>query len=640
MSAIFGIISKTGNNVEKAFSEMEKSISIFPFDKINRLEHDGSFFGAGLQYITHESIWDSFPMYDEDAKIVFCSNCFLYNRDSLISEIAIVSEKLSDSEIAFYSYKKWGVHFVEHLRGNFCFVVFEKEKGLVHLFSDHFSSQYLVYHDEKSFFTFSSTFKPVLAALSGSVKLNKEFIVNAYRDTSPATFFKERITPYETVYQVDYATHVTINLTNGAETRERYWNPTKTVRPLKLKNHDEYKQAFISLYESLVSAFLRGSRETGIMLSGGLDSSSVLAFAAPILKSKGKKIYSYTSVPCDDYDCKDLPPYIMANESPLIMDQKKKHDNLEPHFINCDNKCSLFGIDYYQKLYDLPVKTAANNLNISYMLDAAEKDNCSIILSGSNGNASISYGYLSQYLSLSLTKLHFIKAYKTIAEYCKINRLSRKKVTLEWVKDAYNALLKPPKDEHLLLNLNDEKEFHLMHPAKEHRKRNGSSAFVTFKQRVNFILLPAQFIQKGFFYTNQCLMHKMILLDPTATVEMVEFCLSLPMECYVHGGTERSLIRDYLKELLPKSITDMYKPFGRQCSDFEYRINRDWNIYKKEILEYLHEPLLSDYLDESKISSIVSAIEKDGENHNLSHRQAVLVVLLSSLACFLREHSK
>ena len=41
----------------------------------------------------------------------------------------------------------------------------------------------------------------------------------------------------------------------------------------------------------------RGGKETGILLSGGLDSNAVAAYAAPYLAARGKKLYSFTAVP-------------------------------------------------------------------------------------------------------------------------------------------------------------------------------------------------------------------------------------------------------------------------------------------------------------------------------------------------------
>lgn len=641
MSAIYGIIRKGNNSCEEQFSKMKTALSVFSFDKCNELSHDSSYYGSGIQFITPEDSYDSFPVFDNESDVVFCSDCFLYNRPSLISDLGLDSSdssSMSDSHIAFYAFKKWGFSFVERLRGHFSFVLYEVSKKIVHLYSDHFSTRYLVYHNSDDYFSFSTTYKPVLASLTEHASINKEFIIRAYQDFSPMSFSMERITPYEDIYHVDSALHITISLSTGSETRIRYWNPTKNIKPLKLKSQDSYKKAFRDLYEHLVSAMLRSSGEIGIMLSGGLDSSSVLSFAAPLLKKQGKKIYSYTSIPSDDFDDSSTPSGILSNESRLILDQKEFNSNLEPRFINAENKCSLYGIQHYQELINMFVKTPANTINIDKMYENAKKDNCSILLSGGNGNSTISYGFLYQYMSLSVTHLHLIKAYKTMAEFARKYKFSRKDFLIDWINYSFSTLWGKPEEEHYLTSRADEKKYRLSHFRLDHQRKYGSRYFVTQKQRYNFLIDHSQFIQKSIYSTCIGLKHKMITLDPSMTVEMVEFCASLPLDCLVHDGIERALIRDYLKDLMPPSITDMAKPFGRQCADFEFRINRDWNQYKDEIVKYIQEPSLTDFFDKDKLNEMITQLKEAADNHSLDRTQCAELTTLASLGCFLQNH--
>lgn len=640
MSAIFGIISKNDNSKESQFKQMEDSLSVFTFDKFNRLQRGNSFFGCGLQSITPESLYDKFPIYDDASGIVFTSDCFLYNRDNLIAQLQITdTEKLSDSDIAYAAYQKWGFDFTRNLRGCFAFVIYEEKKGLVHLFSDHFTMQYTVYYNAPDYFAFSTTYKPVLASMPKKPPICREFIVNAYRDITPMCFYKEKITPYEGVYHIDYATHVTIDLSTGHETRIRYWNPIQDVKPLKLKSDDEYKARFREIYQTLIKSFLRSSRETGIMLSGGLDSSSVLAFAAPLLNEQGKKIYSYTSKPATDYKQDEDTSRVIVDESKHIMDQKAWHANLEPRFVGGDKDNCLDGIYYYQDFYDMPVKATINNINIDHMYEMAKEDNCSIMLSGGNGNATISYGYITEYMSLNALQLHFIKAYREMSKYCEKYNLSKKTFLVRWIKSTFSAIFERPYENHYFLKPDDEKKYHLTHVALDSKKKFGTKNFVTKHQRNNFAVIPTQYSQKGYFFTYLCLKYRNLQLDPSLTVEMVEFCLSIPLECMVYNGIERRLIRDYLRDLIPESITDMYKGFGAQCADFEFRINRDWDRNREEILSYLDEPLLREYLDPEKIDQMVSELKEAAENRSLDKKQGVELALLSTLACFLKSNA-
>lgn len=644
MSAIWGIIERPSNTVsqtETLFNKMTASMSVFSFERINTAKSPNGLFACGHQYITKEDEYDISPIRDESEHLVFCSDCFLYNREELIRELDDNGlENAGDSMIAFKAFQKWGYNFVQKLRGIFSFVIYEEQTGLIHLYSDHFTRKYMVYSIDQNYVYFSTTHKPVLACLGNNVRINREFICNCFSDITPRNFHKEAITPYENVFHMEYASHITIDIANGTEKHERYWKPLKTVKKLKLASDEEYKIAFRKLFEKLVRSMLRSKDETGIQLSGGLDSSSVAAFAAPILKERGKNLYSYTQVPSSDYVSDTDNPGIMINEAPLVELQKEFHKNLIPRFISGDNNCCVSNLDYFQNLYDMPIKAILNLINISNMNVAAKKDNCSIVLSGGNGNATISFGYLIYYLSMNVSRFHFIKALKAISSFNKHYHASRLKYLKNWIRNLCKHFFSIPKEDHFFLKSTDEKKYRLTHPTRDAQKRSGSVYFCSFKHWKNFLISPMFFVQKAAYFTTSELEHHYISVDPTLTVEMTEFCLSLPLECYVHNGIERCLVRDYLKDLMPPAITDMRKPFGVQTADFDYRVNRDIDKLKDEVFNNLDEPLLREYLDPEKINPLIKELKDAANTHSLDKDQCIMFSQLASLGGFLRDYSK
>lgn len=644
MSAIWGIISKKEENadIDNKFNNMTASMSVFSFDRIDTVNHNYSYFACGHQYYTNEDSKDISPIFDKNSSIIFCSDCFLYNRDSLIMELGDKSlSTAGDSQIAFASFKKWGYSFVEKLRGYFSFAIYNENTSDLHLFSDHFTNKYLAYNNSADYICFSSVYNPILSCLEDNIKINHEFIANCYTDTSPRNFYKESITPFENIFHLDYATHLIINIKTGTEIKKRYWNPHKTVKKLKLKSDNEYKEAFRSLLDTLTRSLLRSKDETGIFLSGGLDSSAITAFAAPIQKEKNKNLFSYTFIPSSDYTCsEDETTGRILDESPLVEMQKALHPNLITRYINGNSDCCISNLDYFQNLYGIPVKPSINHINIIDISKEAQKDNCSVILSGGHGNGTISYGYLNDYVSLNISRFHFIKAFKEILYFCKCYNISKKKTFVKYIKILFNYLFKKPDEDHLFLKEEDEIKYGLTHPNLDDKRSSGTGRFTTPRQRYNFLVCPMQFIHKGLYYTNFDLMHHFIMVDPTQTVEMVEFCMSLPLECFVHKGLERRLVRDYLKDLLPEPVTSMYKGFGVQSADFNYRVNRDFDIHKENIFRNLDEPLLREYLDAKKIDPLINELKTAAEAHNLDKKQCIKLTLLASLGGFLRDHTK
>lgn len=645
MSAIWGIISRNEKPCDEAFSRMTDVMSQYKIDRIDTIHSDNSNIGCGHQYITNESLTDVSPINDTESNLIFATDCFLYYRDKLVDEIIAAKSassyakedllKKGDAELSYIAFKTFGYSFVTKLRGAFSLAILDNNTGKLHLYTDHFCKRYLCYHINDDSIIFGTTYKPLLAATNRNFRISTRSIVNFYSTMSPLNFREPENTIFEDVYHLDASMHYTIDVKNGTVAREQYWTPRKSVKKLKGLTDDEYKNLFVETYRNVSEAHLRSRSGTGIMLSGGLDSSSVLAMTAPLLKSQGKKIYSYTTTPSTGF--KPVINYNMVeDETFLIYEQKKYHDNLEPRFINGDGDNCIDYLDKYQEYFNIPVKAAINTSNVIKMSEAAVKDNCLILLSGSNGNASVSYGYATTYAGLAMSKGHFIRAIREVSKYCKLCGFSRKKMFKDYLKDTYNYLFKTANIGQYFISKENRDKYNINGIMKQEKHELGSAFHVNERQKRNYMYIPMQYIQKSLYYTDLSLQYGYLQLDPTLTVEIVELCLSLPDECFVHNGIERRLIRDYMRDLLPPMITDMRKGYGVQASDFNYRINRDWPRIKNDVMDVLKDPILLKYMDEKELSDLISDIERD--EGKLSWNTAWFMTTIASLGYFLRGH--
>ncbi|HKM34424.1 MAG TPA: asparagine synthase-related protein [Lachnospiraceae bacterium] len=646
MSAIWGRINKDKNIDEATVHGMNMSMSEYKLDRIDQIKQSNIYFACGHQYITNEAVTDISPIYDEVNNVYFTADCFLYNRSAIISQLTqlpdfhkiVKSETLAscgDALLAYYSFQLLGFSFVEILRGSFSFAIYEAVNRKLHLITDHLCKRYLAYYDCEDYVCYGSTYKPIKFCLGKNLELNRRFIINSYRDMSPMNFVESGTTAYQGIFHVDNATHITIHLDTQTIEKKSYWNPLSSVEKMHGKSDDEYKDFFLKTYEAITHAQLRARKQTGIMLSGGLDSSSVAAFAAPYLAKEGKKLYSYTSVPASQYDS-TVGSWIIENESYLIEEQCKWHPNLYPHYITSDTENCMTCMERFQNEYDIPVKPSINNINIDMMGKAATDDGCSILLSGGNGNATVSYGSIGQYITLSIQKGHFCHAFQEMFVFCKRHKLSRKKYLLKWLKVIIQYLLTNPPEKAYYLQSEDIQKYHLEHVKMEAKKKFGDEYFAAERQKYNFMYMPMLYIQKGFYYTYQGLLQGYLQLDPTLTVEIIELCMSFPDECFVHNGIERRMIRDYMKDLIPFPIVDDKKGYGVQAADFAYRVNRDWDEIKDSVYDILKEPLLREYLNGQKLDELINTIQS--HEYGLDKPTVWDATLIGSLGYFLRDY--
>ncbi len=118
-------------------------------------------------------------------------------------------------------------------------------------------------------------------------------------------------------------------------------------------------------------------------------------------------------------------------------------------------------------------------------------------------------------------------------------------------------------------------------------------------------------------------------------LDMIEFCLRIPIEYQVKGDIERRTIREYMKEYLPECVYSNRVGRGIQCADIDYRVNRDWEDVKEGIRNDLSNPLLKHYLDNEEIRSLLKLTEESKDP--ISRMDVLRLYAVSSLGSFLNK---
>lgn len=643
MSAIWGVIDKNNAISDELVTKMQNSMQEFKIDRYDREVRGKIYFACGHQYFTEEARGDSSPYYDISTDTLFTADCVLYNRNALIQ--ALVSdntditygelEKQGDAMLSYWAYRHWGERFVEQLRGAFSIAVYEASKDLLLLYTDHLAQRYLSYYCDEHAICFSTLYQPLLAYLGEQRKeLCDEWIVAAYSDCSADTLKLPGRTVYKNVYQVEPGHYIKINHSSSHIENITYWNPLHLKKKWSKMDDARYQELFFATFDNVVRSMLRAKGKTGIMLSGGLDSSSVAALAATNLAKEGKNLYSYTAVPASGFKYQNGKYYI-ENETELIYAQQRMHHNIISRFVNVEDLNCFTKLRNYVHVFCEPVKPALNMINVEGIAEAAAKDGCSILLSGQNGNATISYGSILSYVYQKCSTGHFVAAYKEANAFCSLRHVSRKKllhVFFHTLKEERWLQLHFGED--CLLKDSDIEKYHLYKLEKKIRKERGNGFLDSKKQRRGFCFMPLVFQHMGFYDTYSSLKYGVLSLDPTLTKDMIELCMSLPIDCYVHGGKERRVVRDYMKGYVPEEILENHTGRGVQAADYAYRVNRDWDKIREEVFDILQEPLLREYLDENKLQALID--ETKEKEHNLDKNVVARLAVISSLGYFLR----
>ncbi len=641
MSAIWGVISRNENITNTVVSKMQNSMKEFLIDRYHCITRDSVYFACGLQFFTKISHAERLPIYDESTEAYFTADCVLTNREELIRVLSDAYPKdtlvaLGDGELSYKAYLHFGERFVEYLRGSFSFAIYNAANKELLLYTDHFARRYLAYYVSGDTVYFSTVYQPLLAAMDKKErKLNKHWITAAYTDCTADTIKLHGATVYENIFHVEPGQYIKINTDNHCVEKCTYWNPLARDKKLRLKSDEEYRNLFLVTFQKAVSDLLCVDGEVGIMLSGGLDSSSVAAFAAMELQKRKQKLYSYTAVPSKDYAVQNTHINI-EDETSFVLDQQRMYPNIYPHFISSDNVNAFTYINDHASCYMEPVKPILNMVNTHEMMLQASRDGCKLMLTGQNGNATISYGRVITYVFQKLRRFRFHEAYREFVCFCKRHHIAKKyfiKVFLRTWKEERCTKYNPSED--CLLKKKDISNYDIISLERTILKQRGNGCMDTERQRNNFCFMPLVYQHMGFYDTYGSLRYGVLSVDPTLTKEVLELCLCMPIDCFVKNGKERRAIRDYMKGYVPDSILDNYAGRGVQAADYAFRVNRDFDVIREDVYTLLENPKLLEYLDEDKLQKLCDELRR--KENNLDKSVVAKAAVIASLSAFLNQ---
>jgi asparagine synthase (glutamine-hydrolysing) len=202
-----------------------------------------------------------------------------------------VGASAPDSEVILHAYAVWGSECVDHLLGDFSFAIWDARSKTLFCARDHFGIKPFYYLQEKERFLFSNTLNCLRLHPEVSAELNDaaigDFLLFGLN-------YDNATTTYRAIQRLPPAHSLSFSA-SGLRLR-RYWAPP-TAGPIRYSNSKDYIDHFQALLQEAVADRLRTER-VGILLSGGLDSSSVAAVARD-LSSKSTHsidIRGFTSV--------------------------------------------------------------------------------------------------------------------------------------------------------------------------------------------------------------------------------------------------------------------------------------------------------------------------------------------------------
>jgi len=221
------------------------------------------------------------PMWNEDASVCVVFNGEIYNQAELRAELVaaghVFATDHSDTEVLVHGYEQWGAALPGRLNGMFAFVVWDRRRRRLFAARDRFGEKPFFYAHRPGFLAFASE----LSALACHPCVGRELDTASLRKFFAYGYLPAPNALYRGCRKLPAGSHLTLDLTDFSARVERYWRfAIEAEEDAPEQRIPALAEELRALLDQAVARRLMSDVPLGVFLSGGVDSSAILAMAA------------------------------------------------------------------------------------------------------------------------------------------------------------------------------------------------------------------------------------------------------------------------------------------------------------------------------------------------------------------------
>lgn len=270
MCGIAGIISPNSKNYTEEIQKMTDAIAHRGPDAAQHEFYENAVLGHRRLSIIDLSATGKQPMYSDTKNECIVLNGEIYGYQNLKTKYPGYSyHGTSDTEVILAMYQKKGKELLNELPGMFAFAIWNDEKQELFCARDRFGEKPFYYTIGKNGeFIFASEIKAILASGLITPKVNNEALYHYLQ----YGYLSAHQSIYSNIFTLPPAHQLIFS--DGKIAVERYYSIPKNDMEISLS---EAKEQFTHLLKNAVQKQLIADVEVGSFLSGGLDSSTIVA---------------------------------------------------------------------------------------------------------------------------------------------------------------------------------------------------------------------------------------------------------------------------------------------------------------------------------------------------------------------------
>ena len=524
--------------------------------------------GHGRFSIIDLSVAAHQPFWTRDGGVCVAFNGEIYNYVEVRSELSRLGHAFhtdSDTEVLAEAYREWGVRCFERLNGFWALTLFDAREGRVLLSRDRIGKAPLYLARRGHGLFWCSEIRGLRAALGdGAFPVNPQavddFVRGGWRDVFDSTLF-------EGIETFPAASHAWVE-PDGRFEPTRFWSVPRGERLAeRAVGVPDAAAELRTLLADAVRIRLRADVPVGLDLSGGLDSSSIVALATAAPRSGALRVFtvSYPGSPFDE-----------SSFARAVADVYR--DSIEYTVLEPTNQSILEGLDelvdrMHEPFHDPQI---ANHREIWCRM---REEGIRVSLNGAAGDEVLAgYGsdYLEPYLRHLFGRGRLVRFFRELFGY---TEHERHPFGLQYLRTAYHLLpraLRPYHNPAMDVPANLEP---YLPPAGIDRRLGPS-------REIEERLLDTMTQWRMNYWCRMGNQNSMsVPLEfrcPFLDYRLVEFAFRLPLGFLIRDGWMKWLLRVAMRDDLPREIA-----WRRQKGGFRYPLAERLPECKEELLRML-----------------------------------------------------
>jgi len=591
MSAIVGIYWRDGRPVDPAHIErMTQSLAHRGQDATGAWTNGSIGLGHRMLWTTPESLREQLPLSSKSGDLAITADARIDNREELIDRLGLTRwahGEIADSELILHAYEKLGEDAPRHLRGDFAFAIWDERHQTLFCARDHSGVKPFYYYDGSGrSFLFASEIKALLALPEVPRRLNRMKVADYLTHD-----FEDRVgTFYRDVFRLPAGHSLTIR---GRDSRLRPYAWLDSSREVRLGSDAEYAEAFREHLAEAVRCRLRSALPVGSLLSGGLDSSSIVGMARHLLEEAGQPLHTFSAV------FPGLPPADLRRiDERAFVNAVHTMPGLTPHYVQADRVSPLGDVDRVFWHGDEPF--LAPNLYMHWALyGAAHQQGVRTLLDGVDGDTTVCHGL--DYVSELARAGRMVTLGREVAALARRHRASPMRILwqfglsplvpapLRQVWRAARGRFRAPGESDTVIHPAFAARLGLAHRIRAHHGNQGA---------------PTRTAREGHCrgLTSPLLPYALEIGDKAAAAfsleprypfcdrRLIEFCLALPPEQKLKDGWTRVVMRRAMDQMLPAEVcwrvgkADLSPNFKRRLWDRDRAILEDVIVRDPQVI--------------------------------------------------------